>query len=300
MTGGPSEWDVRIDGALLPKLVLTPGANDYVLASGLAPGVHTVELYKRSEAQNGATRFVGFDFGGGALKAPPPRAKRTIEVVGDSQAAAYGVDGVGIPCTGTPGASRWENFRESFGAVLGVKLGADVIGTVASGAGVVRNIWRPDPDTMPVRYLLANPVDATSGDDAATYAPDVVVIQLGINDFAAGQPMPDATPLGEAEFEAGYDAFVSTIRAKHPSAHVFLVLPPDASDTYPAGHQARTNIATAIAHIVANRHDAHVHSATPAQATADELTGCDGHGDPAYHVRVANELAAVIVPVLGW
>src|SRR5205823_5008659 len=35
MEGGPSEWDVAIDGALLPKLVLQLGQHDYVLASGL-------------------------------------------------------------------------------------------------------------------------------------------------------------------------------------------------------------------------------------------------------------------------
>ncbi|AKU96386.1 Acetylxylan esterase [Labilithrix luteola] len=51
MIGGPSEWDVIIDGNLLPKLVLGYGTQKDVLATNPPSGLHTVELYKRSEAQ---------------------------------------------------------------------------------------------------------------------------------------------------------------------------------------------------------------------------------------------------------
>src|SRR5688500_13636073 len=83
MEGAPSEWDVVVDGAVTQKLVMTVGApKDYDLASGLPAGKHVVELYKRSEAQNGKTRFRGFDYKGGELLAPPVAPARRIEIVG--------------------------------------------------------------------------------------------------------------------------------------------------------------------------------------------------------------------------
>ena len=35
-------------------------------------------------------------------------------------------------------------------------------------------------------------------------------------------------------------------------------------------------------------------------AKDEELTGCDGHGSPEYHERIANDLAAVIQDNAGW
>jgi lysophospholipase L1-like esterase len=296
---GPSQWDVTIDGAAKPTLVLTQGTSDYSLASALASGVHTVELYKRSEAQDGVTQLIAFDFGGGTLLAPPPRAGRTIELVGDSQAAGFGVDGVGIVCQPPAWAARYENFHESFGAVLGQLLGADVVGTVFSGKGVARNVWRPDLDTMPVLYKRADPLDGASVQDMGAIAADAVVVVLGGNDFDAGQPTDDG-PLPLATFEAAYDAFLTTIRTAHPSAQIFLVVPPTVSDDYPAGRNARTNVIQAVNDLVAKRADPKMHAATPGAAAYSELTGCDGHGNPAYHQRVAKELAAVVGPVMGW
>lgn len=302
MQGAPSEWDVSVDGVAKPKLVLTPGTSTYPLATGLPAGIHTVELYKRSEAQDGVTQLLGFDFGGGKLVAPPPRATRTIEIIGDSQAAGYGVEGVGITCTAPTWAAKYENFHESFGAVLGTKFGADVVGTVYSGVGIVRNVWRADSDTMPVLFERADPVDPGASFDQSSISPDVVLVVLGGNDFSIGQPVDDG-PLSLADFEKGYDTFVGRIRTVHANAHIFLVIPPTVSDDAPPGRMARTNVSAAIADIVAKRTaagDARIHSASPAPARDDEMTGCEGHGSPAFHARVAGELATVIGPKLGW
>jgi hypothetical protein len=46
--------------------------------------------------------------------------------------------------------------------------------------------------------------------------------------------------------------------------------------------------------------DAKVLAYAPTLATPAELTACNGHGNPAFHVRVAAELAGVITPKIGW
>ena len=58
---GSSELDVVVDGVVLPqKLSPTAGAADYPLTTGLAPGPHQIELYRRTEASDGVTQFLGF------------------------------------------------------------------------------------------------------------------------------------------------------------------------------------------------------------------------------------------------
>lgn len=306
MMGGPSEWDVSIDGQLLPKIVTTSnaGPKDYVLASGLPDAVHVVELYKRSEAQNGTTQFLGYDLGGGELLAPPVRKARKIEIIGDSQPAAFGVEGVGQGpmCPGLNYAAQWQNFRKSFGAKLGEGLNAEVFGTVYSGKGMVKNIWHPDPFTMPMLFPRTLPTDPNSAWDFSTYVPDVVIIMMGGNDFAVGQPA-DTGPATLAQFTDAYDAFVVTVRQKYPAAHVFLVTSPSVSDEQPPDRYSRTNVMAGIDGVVSRRHgagDTKVYSATPPVAAPSELTGCEGHGSPQFHQRVANDLAPLIRAKTGW
>lgn len=304
MEGGPSEWDVSIDGMLQPKLVLQLGEHDYVLATALSTGVHRVELYKRTEAQNGYTRFLGYDFGAGALLPPPARAVRHIEFVGDSGPAGFGIEGVGLgpDCPGPDWGSQWQNFHKSMVSLLGDSLSAEMHGTVYSGKGLVRNIWRPDPDTMPVVYARANPLFSTSKFDFSTFVPDVFVMMMGGNDFAFGQPVDNGpTPL--PEFTQATRDLVTVFRSRSAQAQIFLALSPSVSDDALEGRASRTNLQTAFDTVAAERQaagDTRVFSVAPPVAVPSELTGCNGHGTPAYHARVAAQLNTMIKAKTGW
>ncbi len=306
MDGGPSEWDVAIDGAFRDKLVMKPGPSKYVLASGLAAGAHTVELYKRSEAQTGTTQLVGFDFAAGRLLAPPPRKQRRVEIVADSVATGYGVEGVEVAvngiCPGPGYSARWASFRLSLGARLAEALDAELFGTAHSGKGISRNIWRPDTETLPVIFERTIPSDPTSAWDFSRWSADAVVVMGGGNDFDVGEPTDDGPPTLE-QFEAAYGAFVDAIRKHYPQAHLFLTVSPSVSDATPAGRNTRTNIRAGVNAIADARRaqgDARVYAVEPGPAQPGELTGCDGHGNPAFHQRVGLELAAAIRAKLGW
>src|SRR5262249_12328721 len=162
---------------------LSRGPQTYDVARGLKEGVHVVELYKRSEAQLGVTQLLSVDLHGGALLSPPALPARHLEIIGDSAATGFGVDGPGPTCPGANDAAKYENFRESWGAVLGDVLGAEVHGTTYSGKGLVKNVWRPDTVSMPKLIGRANPEDDTSGYDMGSWTADVVVIMIGGNDF---------------------------------------------------------------------------------------------------------------------
>ena len=303
MKGGPSEWDVTVDGTLLPKLVSSVGVHDYVLARDLGKGPHRVELFKRSEAQDGFSQFLGYDFGdGGSLLPPPPPSARHIEVVGDSQPAGFGVEGPGVECAGPAWAARYENFHISMSARLADLLGADLHGTVYSGKGLVKNITRTDHETMPILYPRANPLDDTSVWDFSQFVPDVIVMMIGGNDFAIGEPYDDGPP-SLFEFTSAVSAMVATFRSHAPSAHIFLALSPSVSDVRPPGRHSRTNVKSAydaVARQRANDGDDRVYSVAPPVAAESELTGCDGHGNAAYHERVAQQLAELVKAQTGW
>ena len=75
------------------------------------------------------------------------------------------------------------------------------------------------------------------------------------------------------------------------------------TDEQPAGRNSRTNVKnafTAVANDRTSKGDTKIHFVEPAIAQDSELTACDGHGSPAYHERVANELATVIKGHLNW
>lgn len=304
MEGGPSEWDVSVDGVLQPKIVLDLGARDYVLATNLPAGVHTVELYKRSESQNGYTKFLGYDLGGGVLLAPPAPSARRIEFVGDSGPAGFGIEGVGQgpDCAGPDWAARWQNFHKSMVARLGEITNADVEGTIYSGKGLAQNIWSTDTGTLPLLYPRSNPLDPSSTFDQSAFVPAVIVLMAGGNDFALGQPT-DRGPASLEAFTQATSSLVAMFRARSPKAHVFLALSPSLSDEQPAGRASRTNTKAGFDTVASDRAaagDARVYSVAPPVAQASELTGCNGHGNPQYHDRVAQQLAAVIREKTGW
>lgn len=303
--GSPSEWDVTIDGQLQPKVVMVAGTHDYVLATGLAAGDHTVELFKRSEAQNGITQFLGYDFGGGTMLAPPGRKERRIEFIGDSQPAAFGIEGTGLggDCPGPDWAAKWQNFHKSVAVDLANELNAELNGTIYSGKGIAKNIWHPDTETMPMLFLRSDPIDPNSVWDFSQYTPAAVLIMMGGNDFAIGQPTDEGGPATLEQFTIAYTNFASTIRSKYTDAHIFLIVSPSVSDAEPAGRQSRTNVVSGIHKTVEARNaagDARVYEVTPPVATAEELTACDGHGSPAFHQRLADQLAPLVRTATGW
>jgi hypothetical protein len=307
MEGAPGEWDVIVDGQLTPKIVMTATDTKYVLATGLPPGNHTIELYRRSEPQTGITTFSGFDFGGGTLLQPPPRRTRHIEIIGDSSSAGFGIEGVGHTdangrCPYPDHAAKWENFHKAYGALLGDIFNAEVFGSALSGLGIYKNGWVLDNDTLPVMFLRTIPPDDTSVWNFNEWKPNVVIVMAGGNDFTIGKPY-DTGPATLEQFTGAYRDFAAKLRSVYPLAHLVLTVSPTTDDDNPPDHHTRTYIETGANTVVTERNakgDAKVWFFEPIKAVDSEMTACYGHGSPEYHQRVASEIAAFIRPKLGW
>jgi hypothetical protein len=294
MDGGPSYWDVSIDRAPPKAIAMIPDNQAHVfdLATDLPPGDHEVELYKRSEMQTGVTQFLGFDFHGGRSLEPPPRQPRHIEAMADSYGTGYGIETLNAPnleCTPPPNhAGRHQNFRKAWPALLGIRFGADVEGTVYSGKGLTRGIWPTDDDGLIDYYNRANPNPALARSnpplfDLKSWIPDVIVLVQGTVDNGLG------------DFRTVYrDFVVNQLRARAPEAHIFLVVP---------GAVARAKWIDTVNSVAAERNaagDLKVYPVIPGEEEPEEMTACGYHGAPAYHQRIANEIGAVIAQKTGW
>ena len=287
LTGG-QQYTVVIDGVPRPKLVPAPGGGLSPIASGLAPGDHVVELYRRSEANQGESQFLGFDFGGGTLLPPAAPATRRIEMVGDSITCAYGIHGADMNCNYTPDT---QDQYLAYGSVAARNVGADVITLAWSGKGVVCNHGHHPAacvDPFPIYYDRILPERANSQWDFSSWQPDVVVINLGTNDFSG------AVNSSPAQFSAAYRNFLQHIRSKYPAALILCTVAPMLGGAHLSA--ARDAIDAAVVAMG----DANIKSFVMDPTDPADGFGCNFHPSIKTHRKMAAALITKLKTELGW
>lgn len=183
------------------------------LASGLASGVHHIEVYKQSEAIVSQMKVTGITFNGTPL-ATPPFDKITMEVIGDSISS---------------GASMWSSASDqsipadypyfldgtkTYAYLTGEAIGANVRVTQASGYGCVSGF---NTDGLNLQQLFPY-TNYWRDTDLYEFDPraQLVVINLGTNDYMA----QSKTGLTEAEFQTGAENLMTLARTKNPDAKI--------------------------------------------------------------------------------
>jgi len=277
---GNDRYQIVVDGHVTQTLTPDNGEGLYRLASGLAPGPHTIEVFKRTEAFVGTTQFEAFQLAkAGRLLALPPRPTRRMEVIGDSISCGYGDAGKDQNEHFSPAT---ENAYLSYGAVAARRLGAEYACIAWSG----RKMW---PDyTIPEIYDRTLPLDPSSRWDFKNWVPDVVVINLATNDFNKGAP-------DQAKWTGAYEAFIAHLRQVYPKAEIYCASGSMMSDAWPPGQKALSTLQSYLAQIVDDRRkagDAHVQTiAFAPQDAAKNGLGADYHPSVKTHQVMAQTLA---------
>jgi lysophospholipase L1-like esterase len=298
---GTNYFYVIIDEDAPIKVETRLDATVYEVAKDLDPNLeHMVEVYKLNESEVGSVQFLGFQIRGDMLTAAP-RPNRRMEIIGDSFACAYGNDGVflpppfGNPTTGFTSINQ--NFYMSFSAIAARALGAELAGTCVSGRGMLRNNTGDTVETLPGIYNRIFPLKRTSANwEPNRYVPDVVVINLGTNDFAYQQSAPD-----ETEFQTAYKSFVRRLRELYPNAKIVCTVGSMMSDYYPAGKQHWTLIQRYTSGVVEQLNaegDTQVYYM--AFSTQRVPYGEDWHPTIDSHKISATELTNFLKPITGW
>jgi lysophospholipase L1-like esterase len=282
---GSNVFEVVLDGKH-SLLSTQTGAKTYALGSGLSEGPHDLLLYRRSEAIFGETTFCGFEIAPGAYLPNAPAATRRLEVIGDSISVGYGNEGT-FPCQF---AASSENHYLSYAAISARGLHAELNTVAWSGIGMWRNYDGTTARAMPELYPRTLPERATSRWDFSKFVPDAVVINLGTNDFAKGDP-------GVA-FQNAYTQFVRELRGHYPAARFFLAVGPMLED-------AEYRLASAyLRGVLAARAAAGDRNLTllefGIQDRAADGVGCDYHPSLKTHQKLADKMTAALRVDLAW
>lgn len=213
-----------IDG--VQRGLLAPGATS-LSVSGLPSGNHLIRLEKLSESQTGGTRFIGFYPSEGGKPLPAPAESRLeIEYIGDSHSVGYGDLSTSRDCTGEQ-VHDLTDSQQAFGPLLARRLGADYRVIAYSGRGIVRNYNGGAGQSLPTLYPWMKPDDGADLErDPGRWRPQLIVINLGTNDFSTpvhpGEAWPNDTAL-RADYRDKYAAFARMLMAKQPQAHMVLM-----------------------------------------------------------------------------
>lgn len=220
-------YNLTVDGHDAGTVALCGRDTLIVLASGLGRGEHTLRMQKRTEAEQGRTTIhaVRLDKGG-RLLAPPPAPGRHIEFIGNSLTCGYGTEGL---APDEPFKPETENCDKSFSCIIARYFGADCNLVSHSGQGAARNYGDANstsPLTMADRIgRTFDMAEAPAWDFArAPYRPDLVVVNLGTNDFST---LPHPT---RDEFRAAYLRILGTLRAAYGERTPILCVAPRVED----------------------------------------------------------------------
>lgn len=225
---------VLLDGEENPtngKLIkLDKSMGDYVLAENLEEGYHTLKLLKRSEAidSNTALKSLSTD---GYFTNPPKEKSFKLQFIAASSSTGYG----NLGDSSTPKTSANSDGLMAFAYLTSFMLDSEISIFSASGWGVSRG-WNTGgqlngTQNIPNAYLYtaiddSNQVLVDDGRyDTSQYQPDVLVVNLGTNDFTASgyNTMSDLEQEAFVEiFKADYLQFLLVLNNMYPQAKIIV------------------------------------------------------------------------------
>lgn len=213
---GQNFYNVIIDGRVNLLRLVEGGSHDYLLDEALPEGRHEVVLFKRTEAMFSNAVFRGLILERGAemgsKSEPLPLA---IEFYGDSITAGA--------CNEDPAADQYDDYSthnnyRSYGAITARNLNAEYVNIAVSGTGICYS-W--NPVLMPEVYDKLYPDNTSERYDFSGRKPDIVLLNLGQNDYgypnSLGKPFP-------SDFAEKYTKLVRNLRGLYPHARIICAI----------------------------------------------------------------------------
>lgn len=177
--------------------------------SGLRDSTHSLTIFKRTEALVAEGIFEGVMLDPGQkLLLPHPLPTRKIEFIGNSITCGYGNEGDSRDCRFSP---ETENAWLTYSHLTAQNLSAQYVSVCYSGKGVYQNYDQTREQLMPELWRKYSPIIEEEWHFG--WAPEVVVVNLGTNDFAHGTPPQE-------EFVLAYSNFISEIIQQYPETKI--------------------------------------------------------------------------------
>jgi hypothetical protein len=272
-------FQIVVDGEPTEVFTTAGGPQTYPLVAGLRAGEHDIQLVRRNEGYFGPVQFVDFAPGPDTtiVDTPWPYEHR-IEYLGDSLTAGYGIEcASGDDNFSADTESAWSTYAME--AARQVNAAPHLI--AFSGKGVFQNYGGDTNEPLPVLYPRTLTTDPDLAWDFGSWVANVVVINLGTNDFSA--------PIQMGDFVGAYAAVLGTVRTHYPEALI---------------------VAVTWAHWGAE-HEGWVQAAVDQVGDANTITerfeidaadgyGCDYHTNEITNQKFGTQLAGTLSAELGW
>ncbi|HXX63654.1 MAG TPA: SGNH/GDSL hydrolase family protein [Bacteroidota bacterium] len=228
LADGTNYFNVYIDGKLHSVFHGTnPAETDYVLADSLPEARHTLLFSRRNITFEKPYTFCGLIVDAGAVLFPPPaKPPRKIEFIGASFVAGESNEATEV------GLLKWEdrfpvtNIDKGFAPLIARHFNAQYTTTCRSGAGMYCD-WRGDTNESIPRFFDRTLMEANEPKwDFKQWVPDVVVIDLGFNDYD-GLKDKEGNIFEEksAAFRTAYHHFLETLRSAYPGTRIVVLAP---------------------------------------------------------------------------
>jgi len=220
---GHNYLQYELDGVYQRRIKIEDSSRQPVVIKAGKPGIHTVWVYKATEAQTGPVFIQKIT--GEQLQALESPVAPLIEFIGNSITCGAAADPSEVPC-GTGVYHDHHNAFYAYGPRVARALHANYILSSVSGIGIYRN-WNSDGPTMPQVYEKADlQADSQRLWNFSTYTPRIVSIALGTNDLSKGDGHRPRLPFDSASYVDAYIKFVRLVRSKYPAARIALLNSP--------------------------------------------------------------------------
>lgn len=264
------------------------GEKDYWISETLGEGPHTVEIYKRTEGEDGGTFFIGLIVDENEdLQPLPDKPNRRIEIFGDSITSGMGNV---APYNAIDNLGRDKDHYLTYGAITARNLNAELHSISQSGIGLMISWF---DFTMSEFYDQLSAVGNNNSQwEFSLWTPDVVVINLFQNDswiYSDQSRFPE--PPSKNKIISAYKAFILKLRRLYPDANIICVL--GSMDAVKPGSPWPGYIQSAVTEITNDGDNKLTTVIFP-------YNGYDAHPRVNQHRINANILTKAIRSVTGW
>lgn len=250
-----------------------------------------VRVVKLSETADSSVGIKEIKTDGSVIK-PTADQDLKIEFIGDSITCGYGVD-EGLDATYS---TANEDTTKAYAYKTAMKLNADYSFVSMSGHGIISGytgsgeinteaLIPPYYDKLGKSYgkfSMEVSVDEVQW-DFTKFIPDIVVINLGTNDFSYCKNDVEKSE----EYAKAYVEFLKTVREKNQGAHIICTLGIMGGGLYPY-------IEKAVERYQEETQDVHISSFQFAEQLASDGYAVDWHPSEITHEKAANQLVTYI------
>ncbi len=234
ITGKQAYLVALIDGEEDPTqgttIVLNQASAEYTVVSGLEEGFHTVKILKRSEASDSNTAVTQIKTDGHFTNAPLPKSF-SVQFIAASSSTGYG----NLGNSSEPKSTDNSHGLLAFAYLTTYLLDAEISIFSASGWGVSRGFNTGGAISATQNIPAAYEYYAINGSNTvytqpglwndSDFEPDVIVVNLGTNDFNASSYNSMSTEnkkIMSDKFVADYTAFLQVLNNTHPDAKIIV------------------------------------------------------------------------------